>query len=259
MSLKDWASFLRIDENKVELFRFLSSNLIASAPQDRTVLCAFDNTVSCNTCFDLSEINPCSQEEADTRIFLHIFNMTSRQGIKKVKIRTVVTDVVVLAISTFRRLSLDYLWIDFGTGKSRKLYAIHKIHSQIGQDRAEALLFFHAFTGCDQVSYFNSIGKKKAWKAWMAMDCMTNVFKVLSKQPSLQMVQDSMEMISRYTVVMYNRTSNSTNVNEARRTLFIKDGKDLDSIPPTEAALFEHVCRAAYVSGHIWYVTGNIS
>ena len=93
----------------------------------------------------------------------------------------------------------------------------------------------------------------------MAMDCMTDVFKVLSKQLSLQMVQDSMEMISRYTVVMYNRTSNSTNVNEARRTLFIKDGKDLDSIPPTEAALFEHVCRAAYVSGDIWYVTGNIS
>ena len=70
----------------------------------------------------------------------------------------------------------------------------------------------------------------------MAMDCMTDVLKVLSKQPSLQMVQDSMEMISRYTVVMYNRPSNSTNViNEARRTLFIKDGKHLDSIPPTEA------------------------
>ena len=46
----------------------------------------------------------------------------------------------------------------------------------------------------------------------MAMDSMTDVFKVLSKQPSLQNVQDSMEMISRYTVVMNNRTSNSTNV-----------------------------------------------
>ena len=69
------------------------------------------------------------------------------------------------------------------------------------------------------------------------------------------MFQDNMEMISRYTVVIYNRTSNSANVNEARRTLFIKDGKDLDSIPPTESALYEHVSRAAYVSGHIWYVT----
>ena len=91
----------------------------------------------------------------------------------------------------------------------------------------------------------------------MAMDNMTDVFKVLSKLPSLENVQDSMEMISRYTVVMYNRTSNSANVNEARRTLFVKDGKDLDSIPPTESALLEHVSRAAYVSGHIWYVTGN--
>ena len=94
-----------------------------------------------------------------------------------------------------------------GLEKNRKLYAIHNIHCQLGQDKAEALLFFHAFTGCDQVSYFNSIGKKKAWKTWMAMDSMTDVFKVLSKQPSLQNVQDSMEMI-------YNRTSNSANVNE---------------------------------------------
>ena len=120
MPPKEWASFLEIDENKIELFRFLSSNLIASAPEDRTVLCAFDDTVSCNTCFDLSEINPCSQEEADTKIFLHIFNMASKQGIKKVKIRTVDTDVVVLAVSTFHRLCIDHLWIDFGTGKNQK-------------------------------------------------------------------------------------------------------------------------------------------
>ena len=37
-----------------------------------------------------------------------------------------------------------------------------------------------------------------------------------------------MEMISRYIVVMYNQTSNSADVNEARRTLFVKDGQDLD-------------------------------
>ena len=42
--------------------------------------------------------------------------------------------------------------------------------------------------------------------------------------------EDSIEMITRYSVAMYNRTSNSAIVNEARRILFIKDGKDLDSI-----------------------------
>ena len=119
--------FFRIDENKIELFRFLKNNLIASAPEDRTVLCALDDTVGCNTSFDLSEINPCSQEEADTKISLYIFNMVSKQG-KKVKIRTVDTDVVVLAVSTFHCLCTDHLWIDFGNGNNRKLYAIHNIH-----------------------------------------------------------------------------------------------------------------------------------
>ena len=76
------------------------------------------HTVGCNTCFDLREINPCSQEEADTKIFLHIFDMASKQGIKKVKIRTVDTDVVVIAVSTFHCLCIDHLWIDFGTEKT---------------------------------------------------------------------------------------------------------------------------------------------
>ena len=165
--------------------------------------------------------------------------MASKQGITKVKIRTVDTYVVVLAISTFHRLCIDYLLIDFGTGKNRKLYMLStKFIPKLVRIKQKQFLFFHAFTGCDQVSYFNSIGKEKAWNTWMAMDSMTGVFKVLSKQPSLQNVQDSMEMISRYTVVMYNRTSNSANVNEARRSLFVEDGKDLDSIPPKESALF---------------------
>jgi hypothetical protein len=44
--------------------------------------------------------------------------MASKQGIKKVKIRTVDTDVVVLEVSIFHRLCVDHLWIDFGPGKT---------------------------------------------------------------------------------------------------------------------------------------------
>ena len=43
-------------------------------------------------------LTPCNHEEADTRIFIHVKHVSGR-GLKKVLIRTVDTDVVVLAIA----------------------------------------------------------------------------------------------------------------------------------------------------------------
>ena len=54
---------------------------------------------------------------------------------------------------------------------------------------------------------------------------------------------------------MYDRTSNKTNVNDARKALFSKKGKSLDLIPPTLAALYEH--EAGCTSG--WTLLGSVS
>ena len=34
--------------------------------------------------------------------------------------------------------------------------------------------------------------------------------------------------------------------------MFVKDGRDLETISPTSAALLEHTFRAAYIAGHVW-------
>ena len=44
-----------------------------------------------------NNLQPCSHEEADTRIFVHVLDAIE-QGHSKVMIRTVDTDVVILAI-----------------------------------------------------------------------------------------------------------------------------------------------------------------
>ena len=64
-------------------------------------------------------------------------------------IKTVDTDVLVLAIALFPKLNLKELWIDFRTGQNKFYYPVHIICQNLGQDQAEGLLFFHAFTGCD--------------------------------------------------------------------------------------------------------------
>ena len=56
----------------------------------------------------LYQLPPCTQEEADTRIFLHVSD-TAKHGYRKVIIRTVDSDVLVLAIAAVQQLSIDEL------------------------------------------------------------------------------------------------------------------------------------------------------
>ena len=51
----------------------------------------------------------------------------SDNGIKAITIKTVDTDVVVIAISQFWLLNLDELWIEFGSGKDQMMYPIHQL------------------------------------------------------------------------------------------------------------------------------------
>ena len=84
----------------------------------------------------------------------------------KASIRTVDTDVVVLAITAIQHLNTSEMWIAFGTGKNFKFIAAHKIARTLGPDKCIALPMFHAFTGCDNVLSFGGGGKKTAWDTW---------------------------------------------------------------------------------------------
>ena len=53
-------------------------------------------------------------------------------------------------------------------------------------------------------------------------------------------------------MLMYDRTSTEMKVNEARKQLFSQKSRSIDGIPPTQAALVEHMKRAAYQAGHVW-------
>ena len=50
-----------------------------------------------------------------------------QKGCKKVTIRTVDTDVVVLAVASFSKIAPDELWVAFGVGSRFRYIAIHKM------------------------------------------------------------------------------------------------------------------------------------
>jgi len=69
-------------------------------------------------------------------------------------IRTVDTDVVVLAVASFSKMAHDELWIAFGVGSSFHYIAVHEIISTMTPNTVFESPIFHAFTGCDTVSSF---------------------------------------------------------------------------------------------------------
>ena len=155
-------------------------------------------------------------------------------------IRTVDTDVVVIAVAKFLQIGLKELWVAFGASRNYRHIEVHQIVSGIWAEKSQALAFFHAFTGCDTVSFFSNRGKKSAWQAWQAYPEATDAFHALSSTPS-DVPKTVIETLERIVVVMYDRTSEFKGVHAARRYLFSKKSREIENIPPTAAALLEPV------------------
>ena len=61
-----------------------------------------------------------------------------------------------------------------------------------------------------------------------------------------------MSVIERFSILLYNKTSSLTSVNEARQELFSKKSRIVDSISPTRTALVNHAKRAVFQGGIVW-------
>ena len=100
----------------------------------------------------------------------------------------------------------------------------------------------HAISGCDTVSAFYGIGKKTAWAVWRSMPQLTPTCLRLSRAPT-QISPDEMEQIERYVVLLYQRTSAISHVNETRKQLFTHNRK-MENI--------RHACEKGCFSGRAY-------
>ncbi len=194
--------------------------------------------------------SPCKHEEADTRIILHLAHCR-KEAHASAMIRTVDSDVVVLAIAYFHQLGFEQLYVAYGVGKKFSYIPCHEIAESLQPQKCRALPFFHSITGCDTTSSFASKGKKSAWDAWNSCPAVTDSMIALSSCPT-EVTDDHMEEIEQFIIVMYCKTCPLSKCNEARRDLFTHGSQTLEHIPPTSAALLEHTKRAAYQAGYCW-------
>ena len=231
-----------------ELLAFLVKH-IQRLVTSKQIVTTNDSEVVCSPPQDTSLLAPCNHEDADTIMILHLADAVSKD-FQKILLRTVDTDVVVLSVAAAAKLDIQELWVAFGTGKNFKYMPIHEIVASIGPSKSQALPMFHAYTvtGCDTVSSFATRGKKTAWDTWRVFEEVTATFLVLSTGPD-QVNDDNVATLERFTILLYDRTSSLVNVDEARKQLFTKKGRAMDAIPPTRAALVQHIKRAVYQGG----------
>ena len=82
-------------------------------------------------------------------MFLHVKDQAWEY--KKIKVVTVDSDVVIIAMFVFfslqRQKQFEELWVEFGSGKDKKWIPIHSYAELLGERKCMALPFFHAFTG----------------------------------------------------------------------------------------------------------------
>ena len=87
---------------------------------------------------------PCTIEEADDRIFVHTSD--TAKAFSKLLIKTVDSDIVIMAISTFRRfVGLTKLWIEFGVEKYLKYISMHELASKFGKATSQVFLSFSCY------------------------------------------------------------------------------------------------------------------
>ena len=244
----NWCNFLRDNDNKTDLFNFLADK-IEQMPSPNMVIVTKENALSNHT-ISLEGVSPCSHAEADTRIFVHARH-AAQEGSKSLLVKASDTDILVIAISampTLQAICLQQLWIAFVQGRNIRWIPAHELHRSIGPEKGRGITFFHAFTGCDMGSAFRGKGKKSAWPTWDMCSEASGVFARLSQY--LPTVNDNgMDILENLVVIMYDRSSTATGVNNARLDMFARKQRPYQAIPPTRSALLQNVKRAAYQAG----------
>ena len=181
---KTWKESLRVDENKTKLFVFLSE-VAACRPRgfDKELYTTHGSDVLRSpTGLDVSNLTLCSHEKADTRLILNSADAVLK-GHRRVSIRTVDTDLLVLAVVSLDKIKPDELWVILGTGSHFRNLAIHELMAKMDSRYCNSFPIFHAFTGCDTVS-FSGRGKKTVWATLRAILEVTDAFIELEREPS---------------------------------------------------------------------------
>ena len=240
----NWDNFLALPENKADLARFLSQQLMQNSPKDKCIIVAggFENEEEVQCSDQTKELGSlrAKHEEADTRVILHCLHAESQTIVVSARD----TDVFVLLVAHFHKFDCSYLWMKAGTSKKQKYVPVHTVCSELSftQSVSLALLPFHALTGCDTVSFLAGHSKKTAWKVFKEQHHL------LVGLGNGELNDDKIKSAEKFVCRIY--ASEEDDIDKARVISFT-GSRSMQVLPPSSDAVRLHVHRVHYQAS-VW-------
>ena len=123
--------------------------------------------------------------------------------------------------------------------------------STMSSAKAKALPAFHALTGSDNTSFFSGTGKKSSYAKWSTRPELTTMLCHLMDKP-VSPSSDDIAVIESFVISLYSVSCTLTDVNQTRQQIIAQSFRTLEYLPPTKAALLEHVKRRTHQEGYVW-------
>lgn len=253
--VQQWRKFLLNPQNKTALTKFVTKEWKQDKYRrkltDKVVFVAFEeecHQISSDDTFSVEDLNS-TQEEADTRILLHLSH-AARSGYSTLIVVSEDTDVFLLCVS-FKHLIPLSIFFKCGTQTRVRYISITSIVQAIGQNLCSSLLGLHAYTGCDTVSAFAGRGKIGALRIVKEQRSFQEMFDLLGVEWELS--GDLFQKLQDFTCRMYSSRPGTNSINELRYRLFCSKRGNIESdhLSPCADCLYKHACRANYQTA-IW-------
>lgn len=246
--------FLSHIDTKAELTTYLSEKALSrfqNKPNTRFVV--VHDTVAESNFEDFSEdLKKHDHEEADTLIVLHALDASnSNRQVDSLHVFSPDTDVFLLLLNKYPQLCQRTVFIT-GRGQTRRQIPLKNIHEQLGKEKAEGLLGFHAFTGADTSGRFAGKTKKKCFQTFMtASSDELRAFGNLGRGVDLPSTE-TVTALEKFVCRLYcPKGSDIVNIPQCRWYLFSQKHAEGEKLPPTLVTLFQHVSRAHFIT-MIW-------
>ena len=245
-------------QNKRVLTEYFAKSLQSLCKdQNKTYVIAYGTTILSNVqgWSNFSHKHP----EADTLMLCIIKELAQLKPNVSVLLISPDTDVLILALHFNAIYPSSTVIFELLTSKGRRKISTNKIYEAFGAHVSKAVLGYYVFTGCDQLSAFNSITKDRAFKKFLALaqDGNSEILTALSHLGEDEVPStDVKKMLEKLVVMLYSskrkefdvRYNMLEDVGLLRWELYSKFAEDSCSLPPTPAALKFHILRANYIA-----------
>ncbi|MES9884700.1 MAG: hypothetical protein ABW185_27970 [Sedimenticola sp.] len=190
-------------------------------------------------------------EEADCIIISHVLHLIE-EGHERIQIVSDDTDIFALLVFfCWKWKSTSQISMKKGDGR---VIDINATAEKLGA-KSSQLLALHALSGCDTVSYLFGKGKTSA------------VTLMLKNEVGLELLgeedtssENLLTIGHRFVGLLYKAKAPPASMNDLRHSIFVskRSTPKIKSLPPTDAALDEHIKRA-HLQTQIWKASDKLS